>query len=137
MFSCSNGSQKVEIMPFTIITDHASLKWLMTLKDLNGRLARWSLQLQIYDFQIEHKKGSENIVADMLSRVPQQFVEEIKECDLLDFETNEFESDEYVELVKEITENSSRLPDLKVVEGKVFKRSLNDQRIDDPYQWNR
>ena len=67
----------VEMMPFTIITDHASLKWLMTLKDLNGRLARWSLQLQIFDFQIEHRRGSENIVADMLSRVPQQFVDEV------------------------------------------------------------
>ena len=36
----------IELMPFTIITENASLKWLMSLKDLNGRLDRWSLQLQ-------------------------------------------------------------------------------------------
>jgi len=59
----------VESMPFTIITDHASLKWLMSLKDLDGRLAHWSLKLQIYDFVIEHRKGSENVVADILSRM--------------------------------------------------------------------
>ena len=55
----------VELMPFTIITDHASLKWLISLKDLNSRLARWPLQLQSFKFDIEHRKGSENIVADV------------------------------------------------------------------------
>jgi len=56
----------VEMMPLSIITDHASLKWLMSLKDLDGRLARWSLKLQIYDFVIEHRKDS-NVVADIFS----------------------------------------------------------------------
>lgn len=63
-------SPYAEMMHFTAITDHASLKWLMTLKDLSGRLARWSLQLQTYDFEI-HRKGLDNEVADMLSRFPQ------------------------------------------------------------------
>lgn len=41
----------------------------MTLKDLNEKLTRWSIQLQAYDFFIEHRKGSENVVADNLSRL--------------------------------------------------------------------
>lgn len=30
----------VEMMPFTIITDHASLKWLMPLKDLRKTIRK-------------------------------------------------------------------------------------------------
>ena len=51
------------------MTDHASLKWLMNQKDLSGRLARWSLKLQAFDFEIEYRKGSANIVPDVLSRM--------------------------------------------------------------------
>lgn len=54
---------------FTILTDHASLKWFMEQRDLLGRLARWSLKLKAFDFSIEHRKGSANIVPDALSRV--------------------------------------------------------------------
>ncbi|POM79611.1 LOW QUALITY PROTEIN: Gag-pol fusion protein [Phytophthora palmivora] len=37
---------------FTIITDHAALKWLMTCPNLAGRLHRWSLTLQEYEFDV-------------------------------------------------------------------------------------
>lgn len=36
----------IEGLPFTIITDHSALRWLMGQKDLDGKLARWSLKLQ-------------------------------------------------------------------------------------------
>ncbi|XP_023307450.2 uncharacterized protein LOC111689189 [Lucilia cuprina] len=71
----------------------------------------------------------------MLSRLPQQNnVDEIQTDDLLDFETTEFESDEYLELVKQITENGERLPDLKIVDGKIFKRMINETGLED-HQW--
>jgi len=41
---------------FLICTDHASLRWLMSFKDLEGQLARWSKRLQ-YNFKICHQKG--------------------------------------------------------------------------------
>lgn len=45
-----------------------SLKWLKDIKLARGRLARWSLLLQPYNFTITHKPGIRNQNADALSR---------------------------------------------------------------------
>lgn len=55
---------------FEIVTDHAALKWLMTRTELAGRLHRWSLTLQEYEFEIVYRPGTTNVVADALSRAP-------------------------------------------------------------------
>ena len=52
-----------------MITDHSSLRWLHNLKNSTGRLARWSLSLTEYDFDILHIKGSSHHVPDALSRM--------------------------------------------------------------------
>lgn len=52
-----------------ILTDNHALTFLKTCKLLNARLTRWILALQDYNFEIEHCKGSENPVADALSRI--------------------------------------------------------------------
>ena len=53
---------------FKIITDHLALKWLMSLKDPRGRLARWMVEVQGYDFEVSHAPGSCLSVPDCLSR---------------------------------------------------------------------
>jgi hypothetical protein len=55
---------------FELVTDHAALAYLMRSKNLKGRLHRWSLQLQEYDFTIVYRPGSTNVVGDALSRAP-------------------------------------------------------------------
>ena len=56
--------------PFKIkvYTDHNPLTFLKTMKNKNQRLVRWSLALQEYNLEIQHIPGSENVVADALSR---------------------------------------------------------------------
>lgn len=58
----------VEGSHFKVITDHYSLLWLRKLQNPSGRLARWSVRLQQYDFEIIHRKGKEHLVPDALSR---------------------------------------------------------------------
>ena len=53
---------------FYVHSDHGSLSWLMKVKDPTGRLARWALQVQQYDFEIIHRPGRQNGAADALSR---------------------------------------------------------------------
>ena len=55
---------------FTLITDHEPLKWLMTTQKLTEKMARWSLLLQEYDFDVLHRARVENTNADCLSRYP-------------------------------------------------------------------
>lgn len=82
----------VERMDFTVITDHSSLKWLMSMKDLSGRLARWSLELQSYVFGIEHRKGALNVVPDTLSRAHLDSIELEDVAPLIDLDSEEFQS---------------------------------------------
>ena len=53
---------------FDIITDHKPLEWSQTQKAI-GRLWRWSVLIQEYDFEIKYRKGRENCNADALSRL--------------------------------------------------------------------
>lgn len=55
-------------LKFTIYTDHSSLKWFLNLNNPTGRLARWGVRLSAYNFEIKHRKGTDNVVPDSLSR---------------------------------------------------------------------
>jgi transposase InsO family protein len=61
----------LEVGRFTVYSDQKSLQWIRTAKDPTGRLARWIMRLQPYDFALVYHPGKGNLVADALSRSPE------------------------------------------------------------------
>ena len=58
--------------PVHIMTDHNNLKYFMTSKELNRRQVRWAQFLADYNFELVHRPGKENVIADILSRCAQE-----------------------------------------------------------------
>ena len=54
--------------PFLVYTDHNPLTHIDTMKDVYGRIARWIMYLQGFQFKIQHRPGKDNGNADALSR---------------------------------------------------------------------
>ena len=54
--------------PFTVLSDHQSLRFFTTQPILSSRQARWKDKLAEFDFTIKYIEGPKNIVADALSR---------------------------------------------------------------------
>ena len=53
---------------FEVYSDHKSLKYIFTKRDLNMRQHRWMEFLEDYDFTLHYHPGKANVVADALSR---------------------------------------------------------------------
>jgi hypothetical protein len=53
---------------FVVRIGHNNLRYFLEQRDLNERQQKWVSKVQAYDFDIEHVKGKNNIVADALFR---------------------------------------------------------------------
>lgn len=79
--SATIPQQSVEFYPylyghkFQLVTDNNLLTSIRNLKDVGGRLSRWIMFLQQFDFEFVFKAGSTLTQADALSRIPENTAE--------------------------------------------------------------
>ncbi|KAM1175274.1 hypothetical protein ACFX19_028297 [Malus domestica] len=118
-----------------VYSNHAALKYLLTKKEAKPRLIRWMLLLQEFNIEIRDKKGSENVVADHLSRLVHEedslpILETFPNEQLLSLEVSE---PWYADLVNYLV--TKQVPSTL----DKYKHDLkNDVRFyvwDDPYLW--
>ncbi|UYV80583.1 K02A2.6-like, partial [Cordylochernes scorpioides] len=60
----------IENQPFEIITDHAALQWLFTMKKPKPKYFMWILSLSSKSCNIIHRSGKQQTHVDALSRLP-------------------------------------------------------------------
>ena len=53
---------------FEVFSNHKSLKYIFTQRDLNMRQRRWMKYLEDYDLTLHYHPGKANMVVDALSR---------------------------------------------------------------------
>lgn len=115
LFAIEKFRPYVEGTRFTVITDHYSLKWLNSIKDPVGRIARWAVRLQQYDFEIRHRKGKDNVVPDALSRA-------VPVVDAIDAPIPDEPQDPwYLRLRRQVTENPRHYPLWRVTDDRLYK----------------
>ena len=71
---------------FEVFSDHKSLKYLFSQKDLNLRQRRWMEFMEDYDFELHYHLGKANVMANALSQksVSSLASVAIREWDMLD-----------------------------------------------------
>ncbi|RWS00465.1 pol polyprotein-like protein [Dinothrombium tinctorium] len=134
---------------FIITTDAHSLCWLLNIKDPNGRIARWTLRLQPYLFEIRYRAGHLHNDADCLSRkiinndrIIEDDFDEIP-CYVIGRTTatnikEHKKTDQYCQKIRkllndtELTKNARKRIMKKYIElnGLLYKRSMIDRRME-------
>ena len=117
-------------------TDHDSLKYLVNKLDLSGRIARWILLLQEFNYEIVVKSGKSNLNVDFLSRqrgeeavgdirakFPDEFPDDQDQKEGMVFHLNGEEPSEFDDVISYIA-NRIYPPSLSKEEKSVFQHKV-------------
>lgn len=116
----------VEGQKCKIVTDHASLLWFYKLKNPTGRLSRWSMRLSQFDFEIEHRKGKENVIPDSLSRIKIESIESF---------TNGTTDRWYLNMIKNCQRCPRKYPNYLFKDNKLYRHSRNKYKLTVDFSW--
>lgn len=118
--------------PFKVITDCQSLKMASEKRNLVPRIARWWLQLQEFNFEVQHRPGHKMAHVDALSRNPVENQEELVENFVYRIETADWIlagqlTDKHIQFIHDILQKKNPKDDY---EKKIFREyRLVDSRV--------
>ena len=78
----------LQYQPFTVRTDNNPLTYILTIPNLDALGHCWVVALAGYNMKLEYLKGSDNKVADFLSQVSTQKLDEETITKLLNYARN-------------------------------------------------
>lgn len=126
VFGLEKFRQYIEGYQFVVMTDHASLTWLFNQQNISGRLARWVLKLQHFDFELKYIRGKKNVVPDALSRIP--------ESNLISL-SSPINDPWYNNLLEQVNTGSRRARNFRIHDGKLFYESSYTKRSLEENAW--
>ncbi|GBG70434.1 hypothetical protein CBR_g6562 [Chara braunii] len=112
---------------FKVFSDHETLKWIQTQINPSTTMTRWLHEIDVYDFELKHKKGCYNRVADALSRHPEYMTCLVGSYDLRkDLQKELIEhtakDPELSPILEQIRVDPSSQPDFHGCKGLLFRR---------------
>lgn len=111
-----------------VFTDHAALKWFLSLSNPTGRLARWGVRLSSFNFIIKHRRGKDHIIPDALSRtVP------VAEINLTD--SSNTEDEWYLKMYKGCLESPSKFPNYNIKNNKLYRFMKSNNPLHSEFEW--
>ena len=124
--------------PFTILTDHKSLRELMTQVIQTPEQHYYLSKLLRYEYSIQYKTGATNVIADALSRAPSPeaslLVLSVPQLDFLSDIKQSFDSNsEFQRLAQAIRDNPNDHPDYTLGHGLILFKGRIWLNQDNPF----
>jgi hypothetical protein len=69
LFGIDKFRQYLEHAEFLLETDNQALSWLLSHPRQLGKIGRWVVKISSLKFEVQHIRGTQNVVADTLSRM--------------------------------------------------------------------
>lgn len=119
---------------FVVYTDHSALKWFLNLNNPTGRLARWGVRLSAFNFEIKHRRGSDNVIPDALSRACQ--IAAIDNTPTNTSASAPSTSDQWYLNVWHGCQNSpASFPNFQVKNGRLFRFTQAKYALQKDFEW--
>lgn len=119
----------IEGAHFSVITDHSSLKWLGSLSNPSGRLARWSSRLSQFSFDVIHRKGTQHVVPDVLSRMDHGTISVID---------SQLSTDKwYINMWKGCKESPQRFQNFQIRDNELYRHTKTRLSLCEDTAWKK